>query len=45
MALASIGHSNKSLAGGTFVLGGHAYHRIGSMLPGNVLIATDISYF
>jgi hypothetical protein len=36
MALASVGHSNKSLVGGTFVLGGKAYHRMGSILPGNV---------
>jgi hypothetical protein len=35
MALASIGHSNKSLVGGTFVLGGATYHRIGSMFPSN----------
>jgi hypothetical protein len=35
MAFASTGHSNKSLIGGTFVLGGRSYHRIGSLLPGN----------
>jgi len=34
MALASVGHSNKSVVGGTFVLGGSAYHRIGSLIPG-----------
>jgi hypothetical protein len=39
MALASVGHSNKSLVGGTFVLGGKAYHRIGSILPGNITFA------
>jgi hypothetical protein len=40
MALASVGHSNKSLTGGTFVLGGSAYHRIGSLLPGKVCVDT-----
>jgi hypothetical protein len=34
MALASVGHSNKSIVGGTFVLGGSSYHRIGSLVPG-----------
>jgi hypothetical protein len=34
MAFASTGHQNKSIVGGTFVLGGRAYHRIGSLLPG-----------
>jgi len=34
MAFASTGHDNKSLIGGTFVLSGRAYHRIGSLLPG-----------
>ena len=33
MAFASTGHENKSLVDGTFVLGGRAYHRIGSILP------------
>jgi hypothetical protein len=33
MAFASTGHQNKSIVGGTFVLGGRAYHRIGSLLP------------
>jgi hypothetical protein len=33
MAFASTGHANKSLIDGTFVLGGRAYHRIGSILP------------
>jgi hypothetical protein len=33
MAFASTGHANKSLVDGTFVLGGRAYHRIGSILP------------
>ena len=36
LALSSVGHNNKSLIGGTFVLGGSAYHRIGSMVPGAV---------
>jgi hypothetical protein len=44
MALASVGHSNKSLTGGTFVLGGSAYHRIGSLLPGTVCVA-NVSLF
>jgi hypothetical protein len=39
MALASVGHSNKSVVGGTFVLGGSAYHRIGSLIPGATCIA------
>jgi len=34
LALSSVGHDNKSLIGGTFVLGGSAYHRIGSIVPG-----------
>ena len=34
LAFASTGHANKSLIGGTFVLGGRTYHRIGSLLPG-----------
>ena len=34
MAFASTGHQNKSIVGGTFVLGGRTYHRIGSLLPG-----------
>jgi hypothetical protein len=34
MAFASTGHVNKSIIGGTFVLGGRTYHRIGSILPG-----------
>ena len=34
MAFASTGHQNKTILGGTFVLGGRAYHRIGSLLPG-----------
>jgi len=34
MAFASTGHDNKSLIGGTFVLSGRAYHRIGPLLPG-----------
>jgi hypothetical protein len=33
MAFASVGHANKSFVDGTFVLGGRAYHRIGSLLP------------
>jgi len=44
MALASVGHSNKSLTGGTFVLGGSAYHRIGSLLPGTVCVV-NVSLF
>ena len=39
MALASVGHSNKSVIGGTFVLGGSAYHRIGSLIPGATCVA------
>ena len=38
MALASVGHSNKSIVGGTFVLGGSSYHRIGSLVPGATLL-------
>ena len=41
MAFASTGHSNKSLIGGTFVLGGRAYHRIGPLLPGWFLLLDD----
>ena len=37
MAFASTGHKNKSIVGGTFVLGGRTYHRIGSLLPGHSL--------
>ena len=38
LAFASTGHVNKSIIGGTFVLGGRTYHRIGSILPGaNIL--------
>jgi hypothetical protein len=33
MAMASVGHSNKSLPDGMFHLGGKSYHRIGSMNP------------
>ncbi len=33
MAFASTGHKNKSFVDGTFVLGGRAYHRMGSLLP------------
>lgn len=33
MAFSSTGHDNKSFVDGTFVLGGKAYHRIGSLLP------------
>ena len=33
MAMASVGHKNKSLPDGTFVMGGRSYHRIGSLLP------------
>jgi hypothetical protein len=33
MAMASVGHTNISLPDGTFVLGGRAYHRVGSLLP------------
>jgi hypothetical protein len=36
VAMASVGHDNKSIVGGTFVLGGSAYHRIGSILPGMI---------
>ena len=32
-AMASIGHANKSLPGGSFIFGGKTIHRIGSMLP------------
>jgi hypothetical protein len=42
--LASVGHSNKSLTGGTFVLGGSAYHRIGSLLPGTVCVVNVSLY-
>jgi hypothetical protein len=33
LAMASVGHSNISLPGGTFVLGGRTYHRVGSLQP------------
>ncbi len=33
MAMASVGHSNKSLRDGTFVMGGKSYHRIGNLMP------------
>jgi hypothetical protein len=33
MAMASVGHSNKSLPDGMFHLGGKSFHRIGSMHP------------
>ena len=33
VAMASVGHSNVSLPDGTFVLGGKAYHRVGSLQP------------
>lgn len=33
LAMASVGHSNRSLPDGTFVLGGKTYHRVGSMQP------------
>lgn len=33
MAMASIGHKNKSLPGGTFILGGKTFHRIGCLQP------------
>ena len=33
MSMVSVGHNNESLAGGTFVLAGKSYHRIGPMLP------------
>ena len=32
-AMASVGHSNRSLPDSTFILGGRTYHRIGSILP------------
>jgi hypothetical protein len=41
MAFASTGHQNKSIAGGTFVLGGRSYHLIGSILPGALIISVD----
>jgi hypothetical protein len=34
LAMASVGHENKSLPDGDFVLGGRSYHRIGSLHPG-----------
>jgi hypothetical protein len=33
LSMASVGHQNKSLPDGMFVLGGRTYHRVGSMLP------------
>jgi len=33
MAMASVGHKNKSLPDGTFVMGGKSYHRVGSLQP------------
>jgi hypothetical protein len=33
MAMASVGHDNKSLPDGTFVLGGRTFHRVGCMHP------------
>ena len=39
LALASVGHDNQSLVGGTFVLGGKAYHRIGSIVPSKLFAA------
>ena len=33
MAMASVGHDNKSLPDGTFVLGGKTFHRVGCMHP------------
>ena len=38
LAFASTGHQNKSIVGGTFVLGGRTYHRIGSILPGTIFM-------
>ena len=43
MAFASTGHDNKSLIGGTFVLGGRTYHRIGSVLPGAFPVAMHVN--
>jgi hypothetical protein len=34
LAMASVGHKNKSLPDGTFVLSGKSYHRIGALTPG-----------
>ena len=33
MAMASVGHKNRSLPDGMFKLGGRTFHRIGSMIP------------
>jgi hypothetical protein len=33
MAMVSIGHTNKSLPGGSFIFGGKTLHRIGCLLP------------
>jgi hypothetical protein len=33
LAMASVGHQNKSLPDGVFTMGGRSYHRIGSLLP------------
>lgn len=33
LAMASVGHKNKSLPDGTFVMGGRSYHRIGELVP------------
>ena len=33
LAMASVGHKNKSLPDGTFVMGGKSYHRIGELVP------------
>jgi hypothetical protein len=33
LAMASVGHDNRSLPDGTFVLGGRTYHRVGTLLP------------
>ena len=35
MSMVSVGHSNASLVGGTFVMAGKSYHRIGPMTPQN----------
>jgi hypothetical protein len=32
-AMASVGHTNRSLPDGTFIMGGRSYHRIGDVLP------------
>ena len=33
LAMASVGHQNRSLPDGMFTLGGKTFHRVGSMLP------------